>query len=334
MWIFNRIVTVFCLYLIASRLFARIVSYVFIYFAVMLRSYFPALFEQYHSMAFISNMTKIIKLGTSVLCCLVFSQWVYATDRARESAYATDIASAAPQFGQLLWLGETPERFLALYAETEQSSNRGVAILLHEMGGHPDKDPFIYLLRRELPKHNWATLALQMPVREQGATEGAYYALFPEANQRVLEAVRYLAMSGVEVMVLIGHQLGGLMAISVQANAPMDEIKAIVSIGLKVPETTNPDAQTLDLLKKLNVPLLDLYGAQDNADVVSTVRERRIAARDNPDYRQYKLDNLGTPYWGDQALVIKRIYSWLSRVISEQPKQTGVPMASPKNTEI
>jgi len=262
----------------------------------------------------------IIKIVACTLLYFACAGRTYAADKARETAYAVELASATPQFGQVLRLGEPPQRFLALYAETEQSSNRGTAILLHEMGGHPDKDPFIYLLRRELPKHNWATLALQMPVREQGSTEADYYALFSEANQRVLEAVRYLALNGTETMVLVGHQLGGLMAVSVQATAPMHEIKAIVSIGLHVPETSNPDAQTLILLKKLKVPLLDLYGAQDNANIVSTVRARRIAARDNPDYRQYKLDNLGAPYWGDQALVVKRIYSWLSRVILEKSK--------------
>ncbi|MCF7970781.1 MAG: alpha/beta hydrolase family protein [Methylococcaceae bacterium] len=236
---------------------------------------------------------------------------LYATDTGREAQYASEIAVGIAK-SEVVWLGESNNRFLALYSESEKSDFNRTVILLPQMGSHPDTDPLIYALRRELTKHNWATLALQMPLREAGAAEADYFPLLPEAKQRIAEAVRHSAANGAQSIVVVGHQLGALMALYGQANEPMQEIKAVVTIGLNVPETNSKNAQTIELIKQVKIPFLDIYGAQDRKDIVASARERRIAARENKQYRQFQLNRASSPYWNDQDLVVKRIYGWLS----------------------
>jgi len=252
----------------------------------------------------------IRKVVIALIFCLI-SLNLYASDAAREAQYAREI-SAGNTKDEIIWLGEPNKPFLVLYRESEESGFKGTAILLHHMGGHPDNDPLIYTLRRELAEHNWATFALQMPLREEGAPEADYYPLFPEAKQRIDEATRHLASHGAESIVLVGHQLGALMALYAQANEPMQEIKAMVTIGLNAPETDSKNAQTLEFIKQVHIPFFDIYGEQDGKDIVDSARERRISARNNKQYRQFQLNRASSPYWNDQALVVKRVYGWLS----------------------
>jgi len=253
----------------------------------------------------------IRKVVVVVLIFGLTSLNLYSSDAAREAQYAREI-SASNIKDEIIWLGEPEKRFLVLYREAEKSGFKGTAILLHHMSGHPDNDPLIYTLRRELAEHNWATFALQMPLREEGAPEADYYPLFPEAKQRIDEATRHLASHGAESIVLVGHQLGALMALYAQANEPMKEIKAMVTIGLNAPETDSKNAQTFEFIKQIRIPFFDIYGEQDARGIVDSARERRISARNNKQYRQFQLGRASSPYWNDQALVVKRIYSWVS----------------------
>lgn len=244
----------------------------------------------------------------------------FASDLAREQENVDEI-NALPQYGKLIWLGEGQQRFASLYAETESSTNLGIVILLHDIGSHPDKDPLIYELRRKFPERNWGTLALQLPLRESGATDADYYELLPEATQRIILAIQYVAKTNTQI-VIVGHQLGALMGLHAAGTEIIPELKAIVTIGLNVPKNDSIHAQTVELLKRVNIPFLDLYSALGSTDVIATARKRRMAARNNPLYRQDKLNYSNSPYWGDHALVMKRVYSWLTRVSKDFPVLT------------
>jgi len=248
-----------------------------------------------------------------LLIYLVSGHGLFASDKVRETEYEKDLTSG-PSADEVIWIGEDDQRFLALYRATEKLPIKGTAILLHQMGSHPDSDPLIYALRHDLSRHNWATVAIQLPLREADVTEPEYYQLFPEAKRRISKAVSHLAENGAVSMVLVGHQLGALMGLYAQATEPMPEIGAMVNIGLPVPESENKYAQTLKLLKSVDIPFLDLYGGKDSINVVSSARDRRIAAQNNRYFRQVKLNNAGTPYWNDQELIVKRVYSWLNRI--------------------
>lgn len=246
---------------------------------------------------------------------LLVSTPVFATDSRREQDFATAIQQQLPM-GQAIWLKSADKTFLALYTEAEKTDNSQVAIVLHDMGEHPDAKPLIHRLRTTLPMHNWATLALQMPIRESGAQSDDYYPLFDEARARIDAAVEHLLKNGAKHIAIIGYGMGALMAAYRLGDKPND-VTALVSISLPVPQTTAMPAQSLDLIKKVQLPFLDVYAEFDLPAVLDSARQRRMAGKDNPVYRQIRMDGEDHGYQQDYDLLVKRVYSWLTTTVSE-----------------
>ncbi len=257
-------------------------------------------------------MTRMNLFRSCVLAlCLaqLFGDACLAGDEKREAEFAAGINKTLTM-GKAIWLEAEGKKFLGLYTEIEKVFGNGVVIILHDMDGHPDQKQLIYDLRVFLPEHKWATLSLQMPLREAGAEKEEYYALFPEAAARIQAGIDYIKLSGAKHIVVVGYGLGGLMGVYALSDKATD-IEALVTISLPVPATENKAAQTLDFIKKIKMPMLDIYGALDVPDVIASARGRRLAAKENPGYRQIKIDDEGHAYLHDEGLLVKRIYSWL-----------------------
>ncbi|MFU8787863.1 MAG: DUF3530 family protein [Methylobacter sp.] len=236
-----------------------------------------------------------------------------ASDSKREAEFADSINKTLA-IGEEVWLESEGKKFLGLYTPIEKIASKGTAIIVHDIGGHPDQKPLIYGLRVALPEHNWATLSLQMPLREAGAGQEDYYPLFAGAAARIQAAINYARDKGEENIVVVGYGLGGLIsvyALSEQALA----IKALATISLPVPKTDNNAAKTLDFIGKINIPMLDIYGALDIPEVTQSARDRRVAAKQNANYRQVKINDQDHTYLHDEGLLVKRIYSWLGVVV-------------------
>lgn len=259
---------------------------------------------------------NLLKIVAFALCFLpLFSGMCLASDEKREAEFADDINKTLV-IGKAVRLESEGNKFLSLYTETEKTTSKGVVIILHDLGGHPNQQQLIYALRVFLPEHDWTTLSLQMPVREIGADKNEYYALFPEALARIRAGINYAKENGAESIVLIGYGLGGLMAAYTQSEQAAD-IKALVTISLPVPDADVKTVQTLEFIKTIKIPMLDIYGALDIADVVKSARDRGLAAKENPGYRQIIINDEGHRYLHDEGLVVKRIYSWLSQVVGD-----------------
>lgn len=249
---------------------------------------------------------------------IVFAFWLaylpgeacLAGDAKREADFADSI-NLTLAMGKAVWLEAEGKRFLGLYTETVKADSKGAVIILHDMGGHPNQQHLVYGLRVFLPEHNWATLALQMPLREIGAGQDDYYALFPEAAARIRAGIEYAKSNGAENIAVVGYGLGGLMAVYALSEQAAD-IKALVTISLPVPGADNKVAQTLELIKKIQMPMLDIYGALDLVDVTQSARDRRLAGKENTGYRQIKIEDEGHAYLHDEGLLVKRVYSWLA----------------------
>lgn len=240
----------------------------------------------------------------------------WASDEKREADFADGIGKTLT-VGKTVWLESEGRKFLGLYTETEKVSGNGAAIILHDIDGHPDQQQLVNRLRVLLPEHNWSTLSLQMPLREAGAEQEEYYALLPEAAARIQAGISYVNGNGATNVVVIGYGIGGLMGIYALSERGAN-IKALVAISLPVPATDNKMAQTLDFIKKIKIPMLDIYGSLDIADVAGSARERRLAAKENSGYRQVKIDDEGHAYLHDEGLLVKRVYSWLGAVAAAQ----------------
>ncbi len=240
---------------------------------------------------------------------LLLDSACFASDENREAEFADGIAKTLA-IGKSVSLDVEGKKFLGLYTQTEKVTNKGTVILLHDLGGHPNQPSLIYGLRIFLPEHDWATLALQMPLREAGVGIDDYYGLFPEALARIKAGINYAKTNGAENIVVVGYGLGALMAVYAQSEQVSD-IKALVAISLSVPSTENKAARTLDFINKIKIPMLDIYGALDLPDVTESARNRRLSAKENTAYRQIKIDDEASTYLHDEGLLVKRIYSWL-----------------------
>ncbi|MDD1620306.1 MAG: alpha/beta hydrolase family protein [Methylococcaceae bacterium] len=239
-----------------------------------------------------------------------------ASDAKREQDYAAYIRQN-PTVGKAVWLQADGRSFLGLFTEAEKADNANAAIILHDLGEYPDQKPLIHALRTVLPQHNWTTLALQMPLREQGASEADYYPLFAEVSTRLEAAIDHLQKNGAKNIVIIGYGLGALMAAYVISEKP-DNIQALAAISLAVPETTAAQAQTQAFIKSIALPLLDIYAEFDLSEVADTARLRRMAGKENPVYLQVQMNGENHAYQQDHERLVKRVYSWLSSTLRQE----------------
>lgn len=232
---------------------------------------------------------------------------VSAGDRQREASYAQDLTTSVIS-GRIVWL-EAGQRFLGLMIEAEKADNRNAVLILHDMGQHPDYKPLIHGLRTALPQYDWATLAIQLPLREMGADAESYFALFDEAHRRILAAIEFLRANGAKNIAVVGVGIGAAMAAYSTSIEP-NELFALVAISLPLPNSDLPQAKVGDFIKNSALPILDIYAEFDLPDVVDTARQRRMLAKDNPGYRQIEISGEDHTYHS-LNLVIKRVYSWL-----------------------
>lgn len=238
-----------------------------------------------------------------------------ASDAKREQDYAAEL-QRNPEAGKTVWLKADGRDFLGLYLEAEKTGNANAAIVLHDIGEYPDQKPLVHAFRTMLPEHNWTTLALQMPLREPGATEAEYYPLFAEARNRIDAAVDHLQKNGAKNIAIVGYGLGALMASYAISEKP-DNIAALAAISLAVPESPAVQAQTQTFIKNIGLPFLDIYAEFDLPAVADTARLRRMAGKDNPVYRQVRMNGENHAYQQDHERLVKRVYSWLSSTFQQ-----------------
>lgn len=235
----------------------------------------------------------------------------HGSDEQRELQFS-ELAKPNLLSGDVVTLRQNGQAYWAILTKTVAAEAYGTAIILHDRGEFPDREAVVHDLRTTLPKHRWSTFALQMPLREKGASEREYYALFPEAKKRIGAAIGYLRQSGENRIVMIGYGLGALMA-AYSLSEDRKNIAALVTISLAVPESDDEQAQTLAFLQKLRLPLLDIYAEYDLPTVVNSAGKRKLAAVGNPDYRHVKIPVARHSFRHNDILLSKRIYSWLNR---------------------
>lgn len=273
-------------------------------------------------------LSKII-IRMSCTFCLFATLTCVASDEKREAQMAQDVQKTL-NVGHAVWLEAENKKFLGLLTDTTKNPRAGMVILLHDTGGHPNQQAVIRNLRTFFPEHHWATLSIQMPVREASAPVQDYYALLPESKTRVLEAIKFAKSEKAEKVVVIGYGLGGLMASYALADTKNIDVDALVTISLPVPQTSETNAQTLQLIPKLTLPMLDIFGENDMPDVLKNTRDKQVAGKTNPHYRQVKIDNEGHLFLHDDGVLVKRIYSWLG---SEELKKLAEAKAAEKKAK-
>ncbi|OOZ37619.1 DUF3530 family protein [Solemya velesiana gill symbiont] len=248
----------------------------------------------------------------SVLC--IFWVLASASDLVREHLIASEIEDSIAG-GNPIRLKTGDTTFLAIHSEVDAGARRGGVILLHDREAHPDWRYVISPLRMELPESGWETLSIQLPVAAKDAPPWLYRELIPESFPRIKFAVEYFKQRKITDLVLLGHGLGARAGAEFLGAGVPGEIKAFVAVGLPAQGAPN----TLEALKKINIPILDLYGSRDIDSVLESTVDRVEAAREggNSHYRQREVVGADHFFTGRERHLVGTIRDWMRKSLSE-----------------
>lgn len=241
------------------------------------------------------------------------------------AANGSDLAREAKLRDALLSQVATPNRlvleadgreFLAVYRRASSTDTKGAVILLPGRGAHPESRMVIRLLATGLTDHGWDTLALQLPI-PFGGSEPDWSAVADQAIVRITAALAFLRQRGIGKRVLLGHDFGAITLMRyLSEQAPgSSTIAAGVLVGMPI-ESVERKRGALGDLRKIRLPLLDLYGTQDLPEVHQPAKERALAARDarNLAYRQRVVPGADHWFTGTGSLLLRRVSAWLTSV--------------------
>lgn len=242
-----------------------------------------------------------IRLQCLIALCVLFvctRLAVADADYAREKKWADEVVPGLV-VGDAVYL-QAPRghrKFLTLF--TPVAGTDKAAIVVHGMGIHPDWG-MIGTLRAELADRGYATLSVQMPILAADATSEAYPPTFPEAAERLAEAVGFLKAKGYSRLAIVSHSMGSRMSRAYLAGQPDPAVKSWASLGLSV-----------DDYGKLGLPILDLYGDNDLPPVLANAGKRRQSLA-SLDSRQIAVPRADHFFTGREAEMLTAVADFLA----------------------
>jgi pimeloyl-ACP methyl ester carboxylesterase len=256
---------------------------------------------------------------------LNFGNPVLATesDIAKEARWADQIVDSLLD-GDGIWLDDgNGHKFLGIFTEAEAESvdePKQAVILVHGIGVHPDWPEVVSPLRVGLVTEGWSTLSIQMPILANGVESQAYTPLFAELAGRFDSAISYLNQQGIHNIAVVAHSMGATMSAHFVARALARKeagIQSFVAIGMGagIPETDNGEAgiDSLADLKKITIPMFDIYGSEDLTTVLESAGDRAVAAKSsNDNYSQLVVTGAEHFFSAYESDLINKISSWLS----------------------
>lgn len=261
-------------------------------------------------------MLLSIDMKATALCCLLSLLFAAAeaSDLAREQRIRAHIDNASLT-GEPTTLETGRLRFFAIRQAAQTQETLGGVILAHDQAAHPDWSEVIHPLRTQLPEHGWETLSLQMPLAAADAPANIYQSLVAEAAPRFAFAADTLTQRGIEPIVLIGHGLGADMLAQWLAADPPEQVMAFVAIGLAI-DPVQPSNATLSALKKIQLPILDIFGSADSRLVTDTAQARKAAARiaKNRWYTQIEIEGATHFFHSLDDVLVARVRAWMRKI--------------------
>ncbi len=235
----------------------------------------------------------------------------FASDREKESRWADQTVEFLV-VGEAVWLQGHDGKFLGLYTEAAATPAKGAAIIMHGLGAHPDWQDVVAPLRVGLPEKGWTTLSIQMPILANDAEVGQYAPLFAEVPARIDAARRYLQGRGYHNIVLVAHSLGTAMTTSYLAGNPasIEDVKAFVAVGMRGRLGSDPRMHTTAFLERIQLPMLDLYGSQDE-DAVKSASVRLAAGKTKGTYEQTEIPEADHFFRGKSDRLVEIVSAWL-----------------------
>lgn len=227
-----------------------------------------------------------------------------AQDYDREKRWAAEIVPNLVVGDAVQLKLPSGREFLGLYAERKGA--RAAVLLLHGVGVHPDHG-VIGALRVALADMGYATLAIQLPVQKSDAQLEDYYpTVFPEAAERIRAAGAWLANQGYRRVVLLSHSMGSWMANVYYENTADPPFAAWVCMGL---------TGGFGGMRNVRVPVLDVYGEHDLAQVLRADWRRRATLVAIDGSTQVRIAGADHHYTGREKELAERIRDFLAAAL-------------------
>ena len=264
-----------------------------------------------------------------VISFLLLSNQVSAvSDFVYEQRLSDSVADSLVE-GEAVWLKSGRHLFLSVFLEAETAHPKGGVLILTGIQDNADSVGPVRFLRREFAARGWAAMSLQMPVRNPGFEIKSYLSLVDDSGDRVQVAMNYLAEKELDSVVLIGHDLGGWMAVDFLKKNPKSAAIALVLVGMPVYRDERYLRAQIETLKNTKIPVLDLYGSRDLESVVKTAGMRRSWMKKNKSFRQLEIAGADHEFRNDVSVLFKRIYGWLTRyagnTTDDRPSDSKTP---------
>lgn len=230
--------------------------------------------------------TYLTFLGILVMTAFLLNVSLMASDLDKEKRWAEQISDALLD-GEVVTLNDGKNDFIGIDTRAKEPKDVGI-IIIHGIGIHPDWETVIRPLRVQLAEEGWNTLSLQMPILGNDAKSRDYQPLMKEVPARIDAGIRTLAENGAKEVVIVAHSMGAHMANyylshkkaykEAQTETP---IIAYIGIGMNAGNTK--------FIKKIKIPVLDLYGGKDLPGVLASASKRALAGSSNKKYKQKKI---------------------------------------------
>lgn len=261
-------------------------------------------------------MSELKEIIARTICLLILlsSGQVAAVepDFERETRLGDEIVDVILD-GDPEWLEADGREFLSIYTEADDS--RAAILILHGRGFHPDWADTVNPLRVGLVEHGYSTLALQMPVLQKDAKYYDYVPIFHYAHARIEAGIKFLRDNGHRKIVLLAHSCGVHMAMDwIRANNDRS-IDAFIGLGMGATDYRQPMQQPFPL-DRMQVPVLDLYGAEEYPAVIRLAPERKamIEKVGHVNSRQIILPD-ANHYFTDQGdALVAAVANWLDQL--------------------
>lgn len=195
----------------------------------------------------------------------------------REQRLAERLRESVTQ-GEPVNLSTEAGEFLALHDAALGALPRHALLLVHSMGGHPDWPEVIAPLRTGVTAPAWGTLSLQMPLLPPQSLADDYGGTVAAAVERIASGVAFLRQQDYSCIVLAGYGFGASQALAYLARH--QNADGLVTVGILARDFLQPSLDLPSLLKRVRVPVLDIYGQHDFPKVIEQAHERRTAVSD------------------------------------------------------
>lgn len=237
-------------------------------------------------------------LGGFLLCAWPLAGVAGGPDYAREAKWADEVLPGLV-VGDPVYL-QTPRghhKFLTLF--TPVSGATKALIVVHGLGIHPDWG-MVGTLRTELADRGYTTLSIQMPILAADARSEDYPPTFPEAVERLSEAVAFLKGKGYTDIAVVSHSMGSRMSLDYFTGKPDAAVKAWASLG--------PSFKGYETVK---LPILDLYGDNDLPVVLGNAGSRK-ASLAHPGSKQVVVPGTDHFFTGHEDAMVSAVADFLS----------------------